>query len=147
MKELLTTASKHVAYLVVKCTSGGNSYIHRYKSGDELHTEEKFLSDVDHNLFPEDSEYELFSNYSPCSYRNGNENICCCDQLQNWYDKHISEEIEWNEHRIYYVTQHMNWGDRDGKHFQDFRKLNLFHITQLSCEEMEEKVDSFPQEI
>lgn len=142
MKKLLTTASKYVTYLVVKCTYGGNSYIHCYKSGNGLHTEEKFLKDVEHNQFPEHSEYELFSNYSPCSSRY--ENICCCDRLQNWYEKCIKEEKQWNEHRIYYVTQHMNRGDPDGKHFQDFRKLNLFHITQLSCEEMEEKVDSFP---
>lgn len=78
------TGGHRTAYLVVKYTSPEieNFKTRIYRSGGTDHTEKEFLDDVGGgDIFPEGSEFELYSNYSPCP-RRYDEKPCCCDLLQ-----------------------------------------------------------------
>ena len=80
-------------YLIVKYTWKENAKeledVHHYGSNENGHTEEQFVNPFIDGFFPEDSEFELFSNYSPCTWRNKKQ--CCRDIM---YDTFKAEKTK-----------------------------------------------------
>ena len=66
-------------YLLVKCTSAeGMQQLHYYRNKGKggLHAEEIFLRDVKASIFPANSKFKMYMNWTPCV-----KNVKCCDQL------------------------------------------------------------------
>ena len=80
------TSGIYISYLFVKYTwqEKGKECVklRHYKTINvndiSVHTEEQFLQDVKNNtVFPKDSKFELYSNFTPCNMRTDGKDPCC----------------------------------------------------------------------
>ena len=130
-------------FLIVKYTCQENmketSKLHCYWRDEKGHTEEQFINHVTDGWFDGCSQFELYSNYTPCAWREEPHKVPCCDALEDALIDGTLQAL-----KIYYVFKYTKGEDPTYK-LERLRKKNCSTIP-LRGEKLKEFISLLPTE-